>query len=826
MRNIWRWGIFGSVFLFLVVFTCPMKVHALVKETDYIDIHSSATLEIGELSFLNISYQSSLETEEFGVTSVLTNQAKKSIPYTSTVYYYDQNYSYLGSSSENQTAQLDDQLVRQMSYSTVLIQHSIPEIRYFRFAVATNEDAQPNTSKEEFDWAESIKKGTYQSLTYYIQDCDIQVVVNENKTIDVQETITAYFNQPMESIFINIPIQNKRVDGSIADKRTKIFNLKINHKFKMRQEKEYYRIQIDSPYRSFTGEETFIIQYTYTGGKDSVVGSDELYYHLLEEERNTVIDHVTFTIVMPKQFDSKQLDVFISKRGTLTKEDVPYTVTENTISGKIQTMFGKIGGLVIVGNLPDGYFVGANSTLDMWTLILLCVPIICLIISIFLWNRFGRSREGAVVKTIEFYPPDACNSVEVAFLYKGFVTWKDVTSLLIYLANQGYIQIVDHKINPNKVSLDAASSMRAKQKIATLEQKIEDERAIDPNSKKLKYYYNLLDIYQNIDKPIDYNLYGAQDALRERNYIADDYTIRKLKDYDGENVELKLFMRGLFVNGRTEVTEDMLYQKFYRTVRQIATRMNREENKNKIFCNTKRVSFMILVMILLSFFSIIGTTFLPYLTFDFVFAIVVGQLLISFILYASAPDKIAEKRFLVKLNILIWVVILGYIAYSHFPFDIFYIILYGAMGICLFGMLLCFQKMFKRTAYGNEMLGKILGFKDFLESAEKEKLEAMVMQDPKYFYHILPYTYVLGISDTWIKKFETIAFDEPDWYDHTSSFDSKEFGAFIDSTMKSAQDVMTSEPVSSSSSFSDNHSSSSGGGSAGAGSGGGGGGAW
>ena len=41
-------------------------------------------------------------------------------------------------------------------------------------------------------------------------------------------------------------------------------------------------------------------------------------------------------------------------------------------------------------------------------------------------------------------------------------------------------------------------------------------------------------------------------------------------------------------------------------------------------------------------------------------------------------------------------------------------------------------------------------FKEFLEKVEKEKLEELVFQDPNYFYNILPFTYVLEVSDKWI----------------------------------------------------------------------------
>ena len=109
---------------------------------------------------------------------------------------------------------------------------------------------------------------------------------------------------------------------------------------------------------------------------------------------------------------------------------------------------------------------------------------------------------------------------------------------------------------------------------------------------------------------------------------------------------------------------------------------------------------------------------------------------------------------------------------------------------------------------------------------EKDKLEALVMENPNYFYDILPYTYVLGVSDKWIKKFESISLQAPSWYDSSNGFDVSSFGTFMNSTMVSAQSAMSSSPSSSSDGFSSDGGGSSGGGSSGGGSGGGGGGSW
>ena len=144
-------------------------------------------------------------------------------------------------------------------------------------------------------------------------------------------------------------------------------------------------------------------------------------------------------------------------------------------------------------------------------------------------------------------------------------------------------------------------------------------------------------------------------------------------------------------------------------------------------------------------------------------------------------------------------------------------VLYGIFAVIVIGVL--FKLLPKRTPYGNEMLGKLRGFKRFLETAEKQKLEQMVMQHPTYFYDILPYTYVLGVSDKWIEKFESISLQAPNWYDGYSSFNASSFGRFMTSTMSSASSSMSS-------SSSGGSGGSSGGGSSGGGSGGGGGGSW
>ena len=68
------------------------------------------------------------------------------------------------------------------------------------------------------------------------------------------------------------------------------------------------------------------------------------------------------------------------------------------------------------------------------------------------------------------------------------------------------------------------------------------------------------------------------------------------------------------------------------------------------------------------------------------------------------------------------------------------------------------------TEYGRKMKGRVFGFRRFIQEAELKKLEALIEEEPQYFYGILPYAYVFGLTDTWAEHFEGMKLEAPSWY--------------------------------------------------------------
>lgn len=611
----------------------------------------------------------------------------------------------------------------------------------------------------------------YRYSDYVIDSYDINIKVNENNTFDITEKITAYFNTPKHGIYRKIPLKNtvNRLDGSSTTNRVKITNLNVDNEYTTSKSGDNYVIKIGSPSNTVTGTRNYVISYNYNIGKDPLKDKDEFYFNIIGNEWDTVIGNVTFTITMPKKFDSSTLGFSSGKYGSIANENIHYEVNENVITGNYNGILDVGEALTVRLELEEGYFVNAGFGTNLFD-ILYIIPLILLIISIIIWYKFGRDNKP--VETVEFYPPNDFNSLEIGFLYKGYADNKDVTSLLVYLANAGYISIIET-----------------------------EEKSLFSKTKGFK--------------------------------------IRKLKDYDGNNINEKLFLDNLFIkknfilssipiniNGmeldkneiQTEATSNDLYNNFYRTVRRILTNMNSKENKNKIFEKTSINKIGILYLFIAITFFII--TIVPFADNpDFFGYLLMGLFPAIGICFAinGIIDYAKNGIFNIMFGLMFSFPIIPLIIELKDEPKYLFGYIYGV--IIVFGIMYIKKIIPKRTEYGNELLGKIKGFKTFLETAEKNRLEAMVMENPNYFYDILPYTYVLGVSEKWIKKFETISLQSPSWYNSTSTFSVVSFGSFMNSTMKSAQSAMTSSPSSSS-------GSSSGGGSAGGGSGGGGGGSW
>ena len=78
-------------------------------------------------------------------------------------------------------------------------------------------------------------------------------------------------------------------------------------------------------------------------------------------------------------------------------------------------------------------------------------------------------------------------------------------------------------------------------------------------------------------------------------------------------------------------------------------------------------------------------------------------------------------------------------------------------------VLVAFMK--KRTDQCIQWMGYLSGLRDFIETAELDRMKVLAKDHPEMFYHILPYAMVFGLSDVFAEKLEDLKIPAPDWYD-------------------------------------------------------------
>ncbi len=126
-------------------------------------------------------------------------------------------------------------------------------------------------------------------------------------------------------------------------------------------------------------------------------------------------------------------------------------------------------------------------------------------------------------------------------------------------------------------------------------------------------------------------------------------------------------------------------------------------------------------------------------------------------------DEEATKQIKGSIIRNIIILVLSYISYRYVEdLDPSWSILYTLSFVCIFVNLFFTLFMTRKTEYGELITARVKGFRHFLETVEKPKLEALVAENPNYFYDILPYTYAMNISKKWIKKFENIPIPKVD----------------------------------------------------------------
>ncbi|MBN2627461.1 MAG: DUF2207 domain-containing protein, partial [Spirochaetales bacterium] len=536
---------------------------------------------------------------------------------------------------------------------------------------------------------------------FVIDNYKVEMTAGLDNAYDVTETLDMDFSADRHGIIRDIPLSFDGMPVNISKIQVKGYDSKVDFG------RENVSIRIGSADTYVNGKVQYVISYRYSVGKDNLPEMDEFNHNVIGLQWDTVIKNAEFRITLPQAFDETRLNCTSGPYGSTDNTGVAWSVDGTVVTGHTTRPLNNYEGLTVALPLPEGYWSEAKELRPQGSFVFMILgyPLyaVVVLLAFFLW--FTKGRDNQVFPTVQFDPPEGLTPAEIGYVIDGSVDNKDVTSLIIYWAQKGYLAIETERDKKDRTS------------------GLEMVKLADP-------------------------------------------------DPDSRSYEKKIF-KELFAAGTGDrVSTKDLTNRFYKTVQWGTVNITKwftESKERAIYAkNTGGPAFLAGLMGFLSFFMILLEAFHGIqgkgpMT---ILAAVLSAVIMVFymIVGRGINNKGRDGSGALGVGIVLSLVFTGGLGVLSVLFWKIVLYKYLAAAAAAFLCALFAALMSKRTPHGDELLGKVLGFREFIKEAEKDKLETLFESNPSYFYDILPYAMVLGLSSKWSSHFEGIAVEPPSWY--------------------------------------------------------------
>jgi len=274
----------------------------------------------------------------------------------------------------------------------------------------------------------------------------------------------------------------------------------------------------------------------------------------------------------------------------------------------------------------------------------------------------------------------------------------------------------------------------------------------------------------------------------------DTFEITRLRDMDeSEKVFARTMFDAMFVNGETVQMDDMPETFGISTIAaRDELRGYYDEPENKLFKTSASVC-RVIGDVLMFVPAVVGVILAAFETFNysaiFMLIPVAILLIIGMVTVIVAYDRHSARSRAKNVTIFILGLIpaIAGTAVAAVTCGILANSWILALGVFVsMAVTYVFVVLMKaRTEKGAKWQGQILGFRDFIRNAEYDRLKLLSDKDPEYFYNVMPYAYVMGMSTKWAKKFDNIEVRQPGWYSTYSAGDFIFTALWYDSMMRS-----------------------------------------
>lgn len=609
---------------------------------------------------------------------------------------------------------------------------------------------------------------------YTIKEYHFEGVLHANNEMDVTESITANFSEPRHGIYRSIPTKFY-VGGAFTGRGLqhyvcKVKNLSVSEQYSVESSENYEDIRIGDADVYVQNDHAYQLSYTYSMPDDRIAEKDLLYYSVLGAEWDTTIDHYSFNVTFEKPLSAEEVEGFKLYSGSYGLEtnnlEVDYTVTESGVSGEVYNITPKQA-ITLFCPLKSGYFEKTRKQSPFLTgLFMLLTSIFAgLSIGVLIARRIRHWRRPVV--TVEFYPPAGLSPAEVGVIIDNSTDDRDMMSLIPWWAQQGYLRIEDHN---------------------------EGDKGV-------------------FDKKTDKNKAGL--------------VLIKLKNLPNDAPEYQKKFYDTLFQGRERRDMNRINERFYEKYTDAKSKLTNHFTDERELVGGVISTFLLTAAISLTYIASLLFGSAISFCYDFWLLVWLVPIIIIYGLLARMGSAEEFSFFKLLLRSVGLVILLGISALlveltleddMLLPKQVYWAGFWGVIGVQTISRWMTYS-----TEYRREMLGKLLGLKRFIKTAELPRLQMLLNENPEYYYDVLPYAIAFGLVDKWAKRFTELPQPEPRWYksyDPHYHWNSMYLYDHLDRGFNQPIEHMGAEIAAAAA------SSSSSGGSSGGGGGGGGGGSW
>ena len=535
----------------------------------------------------------------------------------------------------------------------------------------------------------------YAAGAYDLEFTDFYVTydIRADRTMDVTMDLGVHYSGYNSTGFLHdIPVNaGDRVRHIKAYELDGIGGTERSLDYKVKQEATGF-ITVDIGDHTHKTNQTHYYRIKYEYAITKPADKNAIYLNAIGFGSEAPMENVTIVLNLPDGLLGAKY--FAEERDT-ESEGVVVTPDGNTVTLKFDNL-PTYQGVTFQLDFEDGVLSTKTDFTPYWIIIAACgILAILFAVKFLLFNKDG------LTPIVNVEAPNDMDPLVMGKLIDNKVDKSDVTSLIYYWANKGYI-----KINmPEEKNADS----------------------------------------------------GNIELIQIRKKLPEGSPYYQVRMYDN-----------LFKKGELVKLSQLTYT-FYPTVESVTKEVNAENSR---LYSGKSMAVAVLFALIGGLFMALTPVILALTTISSKLFLIGSLFMIApaFVIFALTQTvRYNRLKFKKSKLILCYVGVALVAALFSLIYVLFlpsyYVELVPKIILCVVGFAIVMMSagIISRTEKYTEKLNHIIGFREFITLTEKDKLEAMLEDNPELYYQILPYAIVLGVSDIWENKFANLTVAPPSW---------------------------------------------------------------